>query len=32
MSYGLKGMWKERVVTYYKELPQCLPERTEEKL
>jgi len=32
VNYGLKRMWKEEVVAYFKELPQCLPERTDEKL
>jgi len=32
MNYGLKRMWKEAVVAYFKELPHRLPERTEEKL
>jgi hypothetical protein len=30
MNYGLKRIWKEGVVAYFKELPQCLRERTEE--
>jgi hypothetical protein len=32
MNYGLKRMWKEGVVAYFKDLPKCLSERTEEKL
>ena len=32
MNYGFKSVWKEGVVAYFKELPQYLPERAEEKL
>jgi hypothetical protein len=30
MNYGLGRLWEEGIVTHFKELPQNLPERTEE--